>query len=84
MASHDGTQVLDRLLDDAEAILKTPTAANDFARRRINTSLALLAVQGIRSYLAGDHVRSAEDLATVAEEIRARHEGAESRRGETS
>ena len=46
----------------------------DFGRRGINTSLALLAVQGIVAYLEGNKRRASEDLGTVADEIRARLE----------
>lgn len=82
--ANDGSQTVDHVLEDAERLLKTPMVEADCARRGVNTSLALLAIQGLRAYLAGDRVRSADDLATVAEEIRARHESATARRGESS
>jgi hypothetical protein len=80
----DGSQTVDHVLEDAERLLKTPAVDADCARRGVNTSLALLAIQGLRAYLAGDHVASADDLGTVAEEIRARREAAAARRGEMS
>lgn len=46
--------------------------ALDFGRHGVNTSLALLAVQGLIGYFEGDKVRAADDLGTVADEIRAR------------
>jgi hypothetical protein len=63
-----------QLLQDIEALLKDPHLALDFGRRGVNTSLVLLAVQGLIAYLHGDKVRAADDLGTVAEEIRARFE----------
>jgi hypothetical protein len=63
-----------RLLQDLEGLLKDPHLALDFGRRGVNTSLVLLAVQGLIAYFDGDKVRAADDLGTVAEEIRARLE----------
>lgn len=65
------------LLDRLETILKDPERAETFEKKRANTSLALLAVDGIRAYLEGEHVQAAEDLAAAAEEILER----QSRRG---
>jgi hypothetical protein len=68
----DGRAAATRLLEDVEALLKDPRMALDFGRRGINTSLALLAVQGLIAYFDGNKARAMDDLATVAEEIRAR------------
>jgi len=70
----DGRAVATRLLEEVEALLKDPHLALDFGRRGVNTSLALLGVQGVIAYLDGNKARAIEDLATVAEEIRARLE----------
>lgn len=70
--AHDSCETIIRLLRDAEALLKTPHMALGFSRRRVNTSLALLAVQGLISYFEGNDVRAADDLGTAADEIRAR------------
>jgi hypothetical protein len=61
-----------RILQDVEGLLKDPQLALDFGRHGVNTSLALLAVQGLIAYFDGDKVRAADDLGTVADEIRAR------------
>jgi hypothetical protein len=61
-----------RVLQDVEGLLKDPQLALDFGRHGVNTSLALLAVQGLIAYFDGDKVRAADDLGTVADEIRAR------------
>ncbi len=75
MASQDGsTRTIQKLLSEVEALLKTSTAGMDLARRGINTSVALLAVQGLSSYLHGDKRRAVDDLETAAEEIRTRLE----------
>ena len=74
MESSDGCTAAKRLLEDVANLLKDPQLAFDFARRGINTSLALVAVQGTISYLGGEKRRAAEDLTTAGEEIRARIE----------
>jgi hypothetical protein len=74
MESSDGCAAAKRLLEEVAVLLKDPRLAFDFARRGLNTSLALVAVQGTISYLEGEKLRAAEDLATAAEEIRARSE----------
>ncbi len=63
-----------QLLQDVEGLLKNPRLALDFARHGVNTSLALVAVQGLIAYLDGNKARAADDLGTAADEIRARLE----------
>ncbi len=63
-----------QLLQDVEGLLKDPRLALDFGRHGVNTSLALVAVQGLIAYLDGNKLRAADDLGTAAEEIRARLE----------
>lgn len=74
MESRDSCEAARRLLEEVAVLLKDPHLGFDFARRGINTSLALVAVQGTISYLKGEKLRAAEDLATAAEEIRARND----------
>lgn len=70
---HDTTmRTIQRLLSDVEELLKTPSVGVELAQRGINQSVALVAVQGLSSYLHGDKRRAADDLGTAAEEIRAR------------
>jgi len=64
----------DDLFRQLEDLLKQPEAATSLTQLGINTSIALLAAQGLHSYLRGEKGRGAEDLATAAEEIRARLE----------
>ncbi len=74
MESSDGSAAARRLLEEVAVLLKDPQLAFDFARRGVNTSLALVAVQGTIAYLEGNKLRAVEDLATAADEIRARNE----------
>jgi hypothetical protein len=62
------------MLEEVEALLKDARLSLDFGRRGVNTSLALLGVQGLMAYLRGEKIRAADDLSTVADEIRARLE----------
>jgi len=71
---NDSCEAAIRLLEEVAALLKEPQSSFAFARHGVNTSLALLAVQGTIAYLDGNKLRAAEDLATAAEEIRARSE----------
>jgi hypothetical protein len=60
------------VLDDLEALLKNGEVIGALTNRGVNASLALLALDGLRSYLAGEKPAAADDFATVAEEIRGR------------
>jgi hypothetical protein len=62
------------LLLEAEVLLKDPRLGLDFGRRGVNTSITLLAVQGLVAYLEGNKRRAVDDLSTAADEIRARLE----------
>lgn len=63
-----------RLLGEVEALLKQPSVQMELGKRGINSSIALLAAQGLALYMEGNRVRAHEDFATAAEEIRARLE----------
>ena len=62
------------LLEEVEALLKDARLAIDFSRTGVNTSIALVTVQGLIAYLEGNKVRAVDDLSTAADEIRARLE----------
>ncbi len=68
----DPSAELGAVLDDLEALLKDGAVIGALTGRGVNASLALVAVSGLRAYLAGKKEDAAEDLATVAEEIRGR------------
>jgi hypothetical protein len=73
MATGDGTaQAITKLLNEVEALLKSSSVGMELARRGVNTSVALVAVQGLAAYLEGNKRRAADDLSTAADEIRAR------------
>lgn len=63
---------LERTLALLETLLKDPVVGQVLAGRAVNTSLALVAAEGLRAYLEGNKTQAAEDFETVAEEIRAR------------
>lgn len=63
---------LAELFEELEALLKNPELACALADRAVNASLFLVAVQGLRAYARGEKASAAEDLGTVAEEIRER------------
>jgi hypothetical protein len=68
----DSSAAAIQMLEEVEAMLKDVQLALDFGRRGVNTSLALVGVQGLMAYLRGEKARAADDLSTVADEIRAR------------
>jgi hypothetical protein len=73
MATSDGTTLtLVKLLSEVESLLKSAGVGMELAKRGVNTSVALIAVQGVAAYVQGDKRRAADDLATAADEIRAR------------
>lgn len=72
MSDLDPDKELDQLFDELDQLLKNADVADVLARRGVNTSLALVAADGLRAYLHGDKEQAAEDLGTVAEEIAAR------------
>jgi len=71
---HGSVATVVRLLNDLEGLLKNPNVAVELGQRGINASIALLAVQGLVSYVEGNRLRAQEDFATAAEEILARME----------
>jgi hypothetical protein len=73
MATRDGSaSTLLELLGEVERLLKSHTVGIDLAKRGVNTSVALVAVQGLAAYVGGDKRQACDDLGTAAEEIRAR------------
>lgn len=63
-----------RLLTEVEELLKQPSVTFELGKRRVNASIALLAVQGLVAYVNGDERRASDDLQTAFEEIKARRE----------
>lgn len=65
----DGVGELEAALAAVRAQLKRGEVVDALGRRGVNSSLALVALDGLAHYLSGDRERAGEDFATVAEEI---------------
>jgi hypothetical protein len=65
----DPTREIAAVMDDLDALLKNGDVIDALTKKGINSSLALIALAGLRSYLEGDKVAAADDLGTAAEEI---------------
>ena len=72
--THGSAAALTRLLDEVVDLLKQPSVGMELGRRGVNTSIALIATQGLIAYIEGNRIRAADDLGTAAEEIEARSE----------
>lgn len=63
---------LDEVFEDLDTLLKNSELGAELTANGINTSLAIVAADALRAYLAGDKARAADDFETVAEEITSR------------
>jgi hypothetical protein len=70
----DPTREVANVLDELEDLLKNGDVIESLSNKGINASLALVAIDGLRAYLDGRKAEAADDLGTVAEEIRGRLE----------
>ncbi len=75
---------LDDLFRELEELIKRSDAAEAFAARGVNTSIALVGAHGLLAYLRGDKERAAEDLGTAAEEVKSRLEASRERNSESN
>ncbi len=75
---------VDMMLGEIEHLLKASDLGATLSDRGVNTSLALLAVQGLRAYLRGNKAQAMDDLGTVVEELGARLEASRERSRESS
>lgn len=76
-AGERGLRELEEVLSDLDALLKNGDVGGALAARGVNTSLALTAVAGLRSYVRGQKMDALADFETVAEEIATRASRAE-------
>lgn len=60
------------VFEDLVMLLKRPDIGGVLNERGVNTSLAIVAAEGLQAYVEGDKKRAAEDFETVAEEIATR------------
>ncbi|HVH43718.1 MAG TPA: hypothetical protein VM925_15295 [Labilithrix sp.] len=67
---------LDEVLEDLVTLLKDSEVGAELTSRGVNVSLAIVGAEGLAAYVHGDKARAADDLGTVAEEIKARLAGA--------
>ncbi len=84
MAEKNTDAALRESFEGLEALLKTPDVGHTLAARGVNTSIGLIALQGVRAYLEGQKTRAMDDLETALDEIRARDEAARRRESERS
>src|SRR5262245_35077703 len=70
----DPSREIASVMDELEDLLKNGDVVEALSNKGVNASLALTAIDGLRSYLEGRKAEAAEDLGIVAEEIRARLE----------
>lgn len=70
----DPTREVASVLDELEDLLKNGDVIEALSNKGINASLALVTIDGLRAYLEGRKAEAADDLGTVAEEIRGRLE----------
>lgn len=59
-------------IDDVETLLKNNDVSSALSEDRVNVSLAITALYGLRAYLKGEKAQAIEDFATAAEEIAVR------------
>jgi len=67
---------IDELFHELEGMLKNPDVEGALAEKGVNTSLAMVAADGLKAYLHGEKAKAVEELGTVVEEIEARMEAA--------
>jgi hypothetical protein len=63
---------LDEVLEDLVSLLKHSEVGAELTSRGVNVSLAIVGAEGLAAYIHGDKARAADDLGTVAEEIKTR------------
>ena len=59
-------------LQDIETLLKNPDVESALAAKGVNSSLAMVVLDGMRAYVEGDKAKAAEELGTFAEEVKGR------------
>lgn len=68
----DPTREIAALFDDLTDLMKNGDVIAALSQRGVNASIALTAIEGLRSYLEGKKAEAAEDFAMVADEIKGR------------
>lgn len=63
---------IDEVLGDLETLLKNPDVGAALADKGVNTSLAMLAMDGLAAYLRGEKSKAVEEMTHFAEEVASR------------
>jgi hypothetical protein len=63
---------IEDVFEDLDSLLKNPEVGAELISNGVNTSLAIVAAEALKAYLAGEKARAAEDFGMVAEEISTR------------
>ncbi len=63
---------IDDVFAELETLLKNPEVCAALADQGVNTSLAMLAMDGFVAYLRGDKAKAVEELTHFTEEVSAR------------
>jgi hypothetical protein len=63
---------IDDVLEELETLLKNPEVGAALAGKGVNTSLAILAMDGLAAYLRGDKNMAVDELSQFVEEVKAR------------
>ncbi len=72
LSTDAGLREVAELMEELRALLKSSAVIEALTERGVNSSLALVAIDGVAAYLRGDKLDAVEDLRTVAEEIEGR------------
>lgn len=63
---------IDDVFEELETLLKNPEVGAALSEKGVNTSLAMLAMDGLAAYLRGDKAKAVEEMSHFAEEVEAR------------
>ena len=63
---------IESVFEDLETLLKNPDVIAALTEKGVNTSLAMLAMDGLHAYLKNDKAKAVEDLTHFTEEVAAR------------
>jgi hypothetical protein len=72
--SVDPSREVSNLFDELTDLLKNGDVISALSQNGVNASIALTAIEALRSYLEGKKAEAAEDFALVADEIKGRLE----------
>ena len=65
-------QEIDDVFEELETLLKNPEAGAALTAKGVNTSLAMLALDGLAAYLRGEKDKALDELQQFVDEVKAR------------